>query len=156
MGKQKEGGEIEKAATSVRVAKQGKEGSCQKQRDVKTDAQVSRRNRARNEGDCAAHVGVRATSLVLALSYDNGQIDTEKWEPRQVLADCYWGLLMRITGLGFQLLRTCESHSLLLGEPLITKHLTGNSKPSLCCLEGVLEKQGGKCNAVLVLSTFSL
>lgn len=39
MGKQEEG-EIEKAVTSVRVAKQGKEESCQRQRDVKTDVQV--------------------------------------------------------------------------------------------------------------------
>ena len=118
----------------MRVAKQGKEESCQKQRDMKTDMQVSRRNRERIEGDCGTHGGVRATSLVLAFSYDNKQIDTEEWEPRQVIADCYWGLLMRITGLGFQLLMTCESHSLLLLEPLLAKHLTGDSKPSLCCL----------------------
>lgn len=29
---------------------------------------------------CAAHVGVRAASLVLAFSYGNRRIDPEKWE----------------------------------------------------------------------------
>lgn len=57
----------------MRVAKQGKEESCQKQRDMKTDVPVSRRNRERNEGDSVTHVVVSATSLVLAFSYDNKQ-----------------------------------------------------------------------------------
>lgn len=118
----------------MRVAKQGKEESCQKQRDMKTDVQVSRRNSARNEGDCATHVGESAASLGLAFSYNNKQIDTEKWEPRQVIADCYRGLLTRITGLGFELLMARNSHSLLLRAPLLAKRLTGNSTPSLCCL----------------------
>lgn len=95
-------GEKKKAMTSVRVAKQGKE-SYRKQWDVK------QRVRWRS----ATHIGVRATSLVLAFSYVDKQIDTETWEPKQVIARCYWGLLMRISRLGFQLLMTCKSHGLL-------------------------------------------
>lgn len=81
-------------------------------------------------------------ALVPDFNYNNNQIDTEKWETQEKSLQFVTGIVNEdLPGWASKCSNTLQKPQPVVIRQQLAKHLMGHSKPSLCYLLGVLEKQ---------------